>query len=139
VSATVTQLTPQGLELSLSLNATNPNGVDLSSQGMTAHVVLDKNVDLGTVTSSQAFTLSAGKATSMTVPLSVPWNSVLALVQLGARNTPVPYAVDGSVMLGGALLNVSVPFHLDGSVSHEKIVSATMRSIPQVPGITLPR
>jgi hypothetical protein len=91
------------------------------------------------VTSTQGFSLPAGKTTLINVPISVPWNSVATLVQLGITNRPVPYAVDGTVTMGGALLNLPLPFHLDGSVTHEQIASATMRSIPAIPGLALPR
>ena len=135
----MTQLGPQGIDLTLAVNATNPNGIDLASQGMTAHVVLDRTIDLGNASAPQAVTLPAGKTTLINVPISVPWNSVVALVQLGAKSGPVPYAVDGTVMMGGALLNVSLPFHLDGTVTHEQVVSATMHSLPAIPGLTVPR
>jgi LEA14-like dessication related protein len=140
VSATVIELTPQGLDLTLALNATNPNGVSLSSQGVTAHVVVDKSVDLGSVTSTQAVSLAAGQTTLIQVPISVPWTSVLTLVQLGASNRAVPYAVDGTVAMGGTLVNVEIPFHLEGSVTHQQIVSATTRSIQGMPALPgLPR
>jgi len=70
-SVAVTQLTPQGLDLSVTLNATNPNAIALSSQGVSAHVVIDTTIDLGTVTSTQTITLPANQTSSITVPLSV--------------------------------------------------------------------
>ena len=130
VSATVTQLTPVGIDLALALNATNPNGSDLSAQGVTAHVVLDRDIDLGTVSSSQAIVLPAGKTTPILVPLSVKWASLASIATLAQTTADVPYAVDGTVTMGGTLLNVGLPFHLDGNVTHAQLVSAAMRSIP---------
>ena len=134
VSATVTEITPEGIGLSLALNATNPNGSDLGAQGVTAHVVLDRNVEMGTVTTSQPISLPAGKTTPLALPLAVKWGSLAALATLAQTTGDVPYAVDGTVTMGGTLLNVGVPFHLDGTVTHAQLVSATMRSIPGLEG-----
>jgi hypothetical protein len=134
VSATVTQLTPEGLGLSLALNATNPNGSDLAAQGVSAHVVLSRSIDLGTVESSQAIALPAGKTTLIAVPLAVKWTSLAPIAALAQASGDVPYAVDGTVRLGGPLLDVGVPFHLDGTVTHAQLVSATLRSIPGLEG-----
>jgi LEA14-like dessication related protein len=135
VSAAVTQLTPVGLDLALTLNATNPNASDLSAQGVSAHVVLNRDLDLGTVSSSEAIVLPAGKTTTITVPLSVKWASLASVAALVQTTADVPYAVDGTVTMGGTLLNVGLPFHLDGRVTHAQLLDATLRSIPGLEGL----
>ncbi len=130
VSAAVTQLTPEGIDLSVSLAVTNPNSVDLTAQGITAKVVLSPNVDLGTVTSPQTIALAASKTTPVTVPLAVKWTSLAAIAGLAQASGDVPYAIDGTVTIGGERLNVALPFHLTGAVTHAQLVSATVRSIP---------
>jgi LEA14-like dessication related protein len=135
VSASIAQLTAEGIDLSVALNVTNPNSIDLSAQGMTAHVVLNQTIDMGTVTSSQGISLPAAKTTPMTVPLSVRWTSLAAVAGLAQTSGDVPYSVDGTVTMGGTLVNVAIPFHLDGKVTHAQLVNATLRSIPGLPGL----
>jgi hypothetical protein len=132
-SASVTQVGTQGLELRLGLSATNPNSVDLSAREISAHVVVDKKYDLGTVTLPNAVTLPAGKATKLDVPVAVKWTDLGALVQLAATQAAVPFSIDGALTMGGDLVSVRVPFRLEGSVPHEQIVNATLHSIPQLP------
>jgi len=133
VSATATQLTKDGIGLSVVLNATNPNAIALSAQGVTAHVVLDKTIDLGTITTTHEISLPASGTTPVTVPLSVQWTSITALLQVASSPGDVPYAVDGTVTMGGTLLNVAVPFHIEGTVTHDQIVSSAAHAIPGLP------
>jgi LEA14-like dessication related protein len=132
--ASVTQVNPQGIELRLELAATNPNSVDLSAREIHAHVVVDKKYDLGTVTLPKSLTLPAGKTTNLDVPLSAKWMDVGSLVQLAATQAAVPYSVDGTLSMGGDLVSVSVPFHLEGSVTHDQIVGGAINSLPPLPG-----
>jgi hypothetical protein len=52
------------------------------------------------------------------------------LAQLAMSSGAVPYAVDGTLEIGGELMHVGVPFHLGGAISHEQIVGAMMNSLP---------
>jgi LEA14-like dessication related protein len=131
----VTSVTPFGVDLDLTLGVDNPNKVSLPVQGVTAKVMLDGKIDMGTVTSDKAIDLPAGKKTSMTVPVSVKWNDFPAIMQLAAQSKDVPYSVDGKVKLGGALLNVEVPFTMTGTITHDELVKATLKSIPKIPGL----
>lgn len=131
--ASITAVTAQGIDLHVELNAMNPNAVDLSAREVTAHIVVDKKYDMGSVTMPQAVTLAAGKATKLDVPVSTKWADLGSLVGLAASAGAVPYTVDGTVSLGGDLLNISVPFHLDGTVTHDQIVAATKNSLPALP------
>ncbi len=134
--ATVTAVDAQAIHLDLTVTATNPNAVDLTVRDVTAHVVVAQKVDLGSMTLPQAYTLPAGKATSMDAPLTVPWGDVGALAQL-AGAASVPFTVDGTVELGGALLHVTVPYHIAGTMTRQQLLGATMRSL--VPGLGLPQ
>jgi hypothetical protein len=55
-----------------------------------------------------------------------------ALAQLAAAAAAIPFAVDGTVDLGGDALNVSVPFHITGTVNHEQLVGAALNSLPGI-------
>jgi len=128
---TVTGVDPSGLALTVSMSATNPNSVDLTASDVSSHVVVSGR-DVGTVTVPQSVTLPAGKTTKLDVPMKVAWSDVGFVAQLAASNAPVPYSVDGTLELGGSLLHVGVPFHLDGTISHAQIFGAAMRSLPTI-------
>jgi LEA14-like dessication related protein len=129
---TVNGVDPAGLALTVSLSAANPNSVDLTASDVSSHVVLSGH-DVGTVTVPQSVTLPAGKTTKLDVPVKVSWSDMSLVAQLAASNAPVPYSVDGTLQLGGSLLHMGVPFHLDGSISHAQIVGAVMHSLPTLP------
>jgi Late embryogenesis abundant protein len=128
--ATLTRIDAQGIELRLELSAANPNAGDLNASEVTSRVVLDKTHELGTATLPGTITLPAGKTTQLDVPISVKWTDMGVLAQLAASGDAVPYAVDGTLVMGGALLHVGVPFHLEGVITHDQIVSAAVKSLP---------
>ncbi|MGH7437925.1 MAG: LEA type 2 family protein, partial [Polyangiaceae bacterium] len=61
------------------------------------------------------------------------WTDMGVLAQIAATSGGVPYSVDGTLDMGGKLLQVGVPFHLDGTITHEQIVGAALKSLPMVP------
>lgn len=126
----VTKVDLTGITLDVVVDATNPNSVDLSASGVSSHLVVDKTHDLGTITVPNAVTLPAGKTTKLDVPVSLRWSDVGLLAQLAASSAAVPYSVDGTLEMGGQLVHVGVPFHLDGSLTHEQLASAVMSSLP---------
>jgi hypothetical protein len=130
--ATVTRVDLTGITLDIVVDATNPNSIDLSASGMSSHLVVDKTHDVGTVTVPKAITLPAGRTTTLDVPVSLTWSDVGLLAQLGASTGAVPYSIDGELQMGGQLLHVGVPFHLQGSITHEQIAGAVMNSLPKL-------
>ncbi len=131
--ATVTSLDATGIGLDVELAATNPNPADLSVRELTAHLVLDGNREIGTVTVPDTITLAAGKTTPVSVRVSLPWTDLGALAPLALSGTDVPYAIDGTLSLTGALQSVGIPFRLAGTIPREQIVRA---AIPSIPGLT---
>jgi LEA14-like dessication related protein len=133
--AKVTAVTPAGIELLAEMEATNPNGVDLVIESVTAKMTIDTTFDVGTVTVPKTVTLPSKKATPMDVPMTVKWTDMAAMAKLAASNRDVPYDVEGKVTLGGVLLGITVPFHMKGTMTHAELVKATMQSIPTIPGL----
>jgi LEA14-like dessication related protein len=131
-SVTVNGVDPSGLALTVTISAANPNSSDLTVRDVSSQVVVDKH-DIGTVTVPESMTLPAGKTTKINVPLKVSWSDMSLLAQLAASNAPVPYSVEGTLDLGGSMLHVGVPFHLDGSISHQQLVGAIVHSMPMLP------
>jgi hypothetical protein len=125
-----TRMDMTGITLDIVVDATNPNSSDLSASGISSHLVVDKTHDVGTVTVPKAITLPAGKTTKVEVPVSLRWSDLGLLAQLAASTGSVPYSVEGTLEMGGDLLHVGVPFHLDGAITHEQLAAAVMNSLP---------
>jgi len=134
--AAITTISPDGVALDVILETTNPNSFDLTAGDVTAHFVLDGHIDVGTATFPQTITLPANTTKDIDVPITLHWGDILPLLEIAASNRPtVPYAVDGSIALGGDLIHIQVPFHIEGIVTREEIARATVRSIPGLPGM----
>jgi hypothetical protein len=127
---TVTRVDLTGITLDVVVDATNPNSADLSASGVSSHLVVDKTHDVGTVTVPKTIALPAGKTTRLEVPVSLSWADIGLLAQLAGRSAAVPYSIDGTLEMGGDLVHVGVPFHMDGTITHEQIVGAAMNSLP---------
>jgi LEA14-like dessication related protein len=128
--AVVTRIDLTGIAFDVVVDATNPNSVDLSATGVSSHLVVDKTHDVGTITMHKTVALPAGKTTKLDVPVSLKWSDVSLLAQLAATTGAVPYSIDGTLEMGGTLVHVGVPFHMDGTITHEQIVGAVMNSLP---------
>jgi uncharacterized lipoprotein YbaY len=133
--ASVTGVTAAGVDMRAQLEAFNPNRIALDARTVTAKLVLDGKYDLGTVTIPHAIALPAGARVTLDVPVSIKWNDFAPLISLGATNHDVPYEITGTVNVGGDKINFDLPFTVKGTMTHAQIVQATMRSIPQIPGL----
>jgi LEA14-like dessication related protein len=136
--ATITGMSPASIDMQLDLDATNPNSIPLVVQSVTANVKFDKQYDMGTATITKSFDIPAGATTTLSVPVSIPWSNIGPLVGLAAGGGDVPYEVDGSAVIGGSSLNVTLPFTATGTITHAQIVQATMSSLPAIPGLPAP-
>jgi LEA14-like dessication related protein len=138
-SARVTQVSLAGVDLMLDVEAMNPNAVELAIREVSGKVVLDGKYDLGIATVAAPIRLPAGARTEVAVPMALTWKDVSALATLAASSRAVPFTVDGTVNVGGERLNVDVPFHLTGTLTHDDLVKAAQRSLPGLPGLAVPR
>jgi hypothetical protein len=129
---TLTGLDLQGMAVTVEVSATNPNAIDLDATALTSHLVVDKTHDVGAITLPESITLPAGKTTKLSIPIAIKWTEVGFLAQLGASGGAVPYSVDGTLELGGKLLHVGVPFHLDGAITHEQLLGAALGALPKI-------
>jgi LEA14-like dessication related protein len=135
ISGRVASISNQGITVEAKLEAFNPNDFDIKVKSFTAKIVLDDNLDIGTVSSPHAVTLPARKKKQFDVPINVKWNDAAALVPLGLSNRDVPYEATGHVKISAEALDVDLPFRVTGVVTHQQIVQAVGRSIPHVPGL----
>ena len=133
----VTAVGTAGISLLVQMAALNPNPIDLSARSVTAEVTLDGKNKLGTVTVPHPIDLPAKKWTRIDLPLSVAWADMSSLLVLATAGRSVPYAVDGTVSVGGDVLRAELPFHLTGEITREQLVAATINSLPAIPIPTL--
>jgi LEA14-like dessication related protein len=136
--ARVAAVSPQGLEVVVKVEATNPNSISLSAQSFTGKAKLDGKWEMGTVTISKPVVLPPNVPTTIDVPMTMPWTDVKALATIIGAQRPVPYVVDGTIKIGGERLNVDVPFAVSGTISREELTAAALKSISAIPGLTAP-
>ncbi len=134
--ATISSVSPEALGVDLTLDATNPNAVDLPVRNVSGRVVIDKTIQVGATTVDQTVTLPANQTTEINLTLSIPWTDLVPLAGLATSDRRwIPYTLDGTVGLGGDLVNVRVPFKIEGNVSREQIMRAAVSALPAIPGI----
>jgi LEA14-like dessication related protein len=131
----VTTIDGTGLTVLALVDAYNPNGFDLATRSVKAHITLDDNVDLGTVTAPHGVTLPARGHTDVSIPLSLQWGDVTVVARLAASKKPMPYRLDGTVAIGGDRLSVEVPFTISGTITREQLLGAALRALPPLPGL----
>jgi LEA14-like dessication related protein len=135
VSGAITSVSPTGIGLRVKLEAYNPNSFGLTTRDVTAKVTLDGRYDVGTVTIKHALELPSKKRTPLDIPVTVAWRDLAGLAGLAASGRDVPYAVEGTVAIGGEKLNVDVPFRIAGSLTQKELLQATMSSLPKLPSL----
>lgn len=136
--ARVTAVGATGVDILLQIEATNPNRVTLSAQSFTGKARLDGKWDLGSVTVTKPVVLPPNVATTIDVPMSLPWADVKTLAALASATGPVPYTIDGTVTVGGERIAVNLPYSISGTITREQVAGAALKALPVIPGLTAP-
>ena len=126
-SARVSALRPDGVELSLVIDATNPNAFPIVANRVSGIFELPDGTELGRGESSEAFTLPAEGTAPLSATLQVRWNSLSVLAPYALQAKPLPYRIRGSARIGSEHLNVDVPFSIDGQLTPEQVIQAGVR------------
>ena len=135
VSGRVTGINTTGLEVEAKLEAYNPNDFEIQVKSFTATITLDRNINVGAVSSARAVTLPAKQKKVFDVPMSVRWSDATQVAPLALSNRDVPWEAEGKVKVGGDSLDVDLPFKVSGIITHQQIVQAVGRSLPKIPGL----
>jgi LEA14-like dessication related protein len=126
----ITGLTSSHIDLEVTLDATNPNSIDLVARSLTAHVVIAGKFDVGTAEIPVTTTLPARQTTRIDVPISLKLEDIAPLGKLAITSATLPYRVDGVVSLGGDLLHIEIPYHLTDAIPRSQIAHAVLATIP---------
>jgi len=126
-SAQVTAIKPDSIELSLVLDAHNPNAFPIIAHEVTARFELQDGTELGQGASSESFTIPAQGDSALAAKLDIRWSSLSALAPYALAARPLPYRLRGSARLGSEHLNVDVPFSIDGQLTAEQVIQAGLR------------
>jgi LEA14-like dessication related protein len=128
----VTTIGTAGISLLVQMAAHNTNRFGLAVRSVTADVTLDGRTKLGAVTVTRAIDLPAQAWTRIDVPLSIAWTDLPGLVVLAASGRSIPYAVDGTVSIGGDVIRAELPFHLTGEIKPELLATAVAGALPKI-------
>ena len=136
-NATVKAVTPEGIQVALTIDVDNPNDIPLSAQSVKAKVTLADKVELGEVEVDTKVSVGAKSHKEVVAPLEVKWTDVSSIAMLAATNDTIPFTVDGTAAIGvkDAHIDVhfNVPFKAHGSVTREQLVEITDKALPKLP------
>jgi LEA14-like dessication related protein len=123
----VSAIKPESVELSLLIDAHNPNSFPIVANRVTASFELTDGTELGRGETSEAFTIPAQGDAPLAAKLDVRWNSLSALAPYALAARPLPYRLRGTARLGSEHLNMDVPFSIDGQLTPEQVIQAGLR------------
>lgn len=142
LDAKVKSVSLTGVDIDLSLEATNPNGIELSARKVKAHVFVNDTIDLGEVVIPNKTTLPANKTVKLEVPLSVAWSNVASVALAAASVESMPFKIDGKAEFGIDAINFDIPFETSGTITRAQLAALASKSLPlpiQLPsGFKLP-
>jgi len=131
-SLVVKNVSAAGLEVELTMDAKNPNSITLQTRKVKAHATLAGKVELGEVTVDTSVKLPANKHTDIVVPMTFSWTSLVEIGLLAARQSEIPFTVQGTAEVGGKDFHVEVPFTIEGSLTRLQLAFLTARSLPKL-------
>lgn len=126
-SVQLSSIGPEGVGLSLTLNAHNPNGFPIYASAVNATFELRDGQELGRGSSTPAFKIPADGDATLPADLLLRWTNLTSLTPYALAAKPLPYRVRGSARLGGESLSVEVPFSIDGQLTPEQVLQASLR------------
>ena len=98
-------------------------------------VTLADRVRLGDASAASGVSIPAGETKRVSAHVKAAWKNVADVATLASSGASVAYRFDGKAKIGGERLNVDIPFQLSGKITAAELVQATMRSLPQIPGL----
>lgn len=134
-SARVTAVSRYAVELSVQMDARNPNSFPLIINQVTANCELPDGTLIGTANSAAAFTIPAEGDQVLDAKLSVRLESFAVLAPYAFKLKHLPYRLRGIAKVGGDRLNLDVPFSVEGVLTPQELLATGLRDA----GLTLPK
>ncbi len=135
--AVVKSVTPQGLDVEMTIDAYNPNSIPLIARSVKARVKLDGRIDLGEVEVPTEVKVPAKKHEKIVAPVSVKWQDASAVAIMAATRESVPFTIEGSANVGIDDVNFDIPFTTEGSLTRDQLMKMGMQNLPQFPKLPL--
>jgi LEA14-like dessication related protein len=126
--ARVERVTSNGVDLRVTLTVHNPNEFALDAREVEGTLLLQGGQKLGTGRASPHQSIPAHGTSSVESQVHVAWSDLSALQPFLTRES-LPYDFQGKVSLGGDVLQVTLPFELQGSLTREQLLAAGLRGL----------
>lgn len=130
-AAAVTSATSRGLGLRVDLVVHNPNRIELTVQSLDVRVTLAGR-DLGMSHVASITRLPSRQDVPVSVQVTVVWQDLPGILLATALNENVPYHLDGTARVGGAHVNLDVPFQMDSTMPRSVLTGAVSNSLPSL-------
>lgn len=118
-----------GIELGVELDVHNPNSFALHVQSVDGALVLGDGQEFARGSAAPGRPIPPKESAMVASTISVPWTNLGLLMPFVASGQPVPYKFVGSARIGGARLNVNVPFELAGELGRAELLQIAMRGL----------
>ncbi len=105
-----------GGSLEVQLSVYNPNRIPLDATQLTYNVWVD-SVKFGSGQTDRRFTVGKGDSTTVALPLDFSWSGLNSAARSLLNTGTVNYRVAGSIKVGSALGNFTVPYDQTGRFS----------------------
>lgn len=120
----VVRIDPSGADIDATLDATNPNAVELTATGVETKITIGGRPGVANAGITHTVVLPASTRSTPKVSIRVDWTDKAALGALAAAHQVVPYVVDGTVEFAAKGVRVRAPFEVKGTMSPDELAKA---------------
>ena len=119
------------MTLAVTFDVANPNRFPLIVHAVDGRFSLGAGagVELGKAHAEPASSIPAEGTSTVTSQIAVGWTNLPALTPFLLSPAAVPYRFDGSAILGGESLNLSLPFTLTGELTRAQLINAGLSGL----------
>lgn len=137
-SVTITKVTAESAEIEASVEATNPNKVELTANTVASKVTIGGKPGVANAMVTSSLVLPALQKAPAKIPLRIVWVDKAALGALAEAKTTAPYEVEGTVdfVAAGGGKSVRTVFVVKGTMSAEDLGRAAGAATAPPPAAT---
>jgi LEA14-like dessication related protein len=127
-TAQISWLAPTGVGVAISLDVHNPNEFSITASDVNGVFELKDGTELGRGTATTAFTVPGGATVPLGAELRMSWTNLAAFGPYALSLQPLPYRIRGRARVGGKDLRLELPFSIEGQLTPEQVIQATLQS-----------